>query len=89
MIKPLENVLDQFKCTCTSPLKKEVGILVVTTARVLFKSDNSFNLMLQRQGIKKGLTADRAHKESFWVIRIRDEFDTAYLFRFYGPTSDI
>jgi hypothetical protein len=46
MIKPLENVLDQFKCTCTSPLKKEVGILVVTTARVLFKSDNAFNLMV-------------------------------------------
>jgi hypothetical protein len=36
MIKPMENVLLQEKCQ----FKKKEGILLVTTARVLFKSEN-------------------------------------------------
>ena len=80
MIKPLEKVLDTTKCVLYRKNKNlGEGLLIVTSARVLFKGASDVVTFL-----REGLSVNRAERKGeYWVLLLKATDQEAY-FRFYG-----
>ncbi len=66
MIKPLENVL--YQCKCTN--KSKDGILIVTTARVIYKQDSLLAYSYLRMSLKVKRAESRDKK--YWVVLLSE-----------------
>lgn len=82
MIKPFENVLLQVKCYSNN--EQQDGILIVTSARVLFKCENNFAFQLVRTQLK----IQKAPTEKYWALQIAQEGSKPFRFRFIGKDAE-
>jgi hypothetical protein len=83
MLKPLERICDTVKCVVRRKNVEKEGILILTSARVLFKADNEIDVQFLRQNL---IVNRKERPGEYWVLQLMDGNNKQQVdyFRFYG-----